>query len=103
MSRINNWIVIFIYNLLLFIIFYFSLKTLVEIPVTAKAFPNSNFFLVLLSTAFGIVILALGVRRYIFISSKDEKERGKLRTIIILTTPITYIIYLIAFSSRTPT
>lgn len=93
MSRKNNWIVIFIYNFMLFFIYYFSLRTLIEIAVTAESFPNSNFYIVLFLTIIGIGILGLGVRRYIFISSKDEKERHKLRNMILLTTPITFIIY----------
>lgn len=94
MSRKNNWIVIFIYNLLLLFILYFSVRTGVEIAVKPGTFPNSNYFMVLLSTVFGIAILGLSVRRYIFISSNDEKERWKLRKIIIFTTPITFFIYL---------
>jgi uncharacterized membrane protein YidH (DUF202 family) len=94
MSRKNNWIVILIYNFMLFFIYYFSLRTLIEIAVTAESFPNSNFFIVLLLTIFGIGLLGLGVKRYIFISSKDEKERHKLRNMFLLTTPITFIIYM---------
>ncbi|MFK9095529.1 hypothetical protein [Bacillus salipaludis] len=94
MSRKNNWIVIFIYNFMLFFTFYFSFRTLIEIAVTAESFPNSNYFIVLLSTIIGIGLLGLGVRRYIFISSKDEKERQKLRNMFLLTTPITFIIYM---------
>ncbi|WHY88660.1 hypothetical protein QNH39_12840 [Neobacillus novalis] len=94
MSRKNNWTVIFIYNLMLFFIFKISFKTLVEIAVAAETFPNSNYLMVLLSTIIGIGLLAIGVRRYIFISSKDEKERHKLRNIFLFTTPVPFIIYM---------
>ncbi|WP_312471837.1 hypothetical protein [Neobacillus sp.] len=94
MSRKNIWIVILIYNLLLFFIFYFSFRTMVEIIVTVKTFPNLDFFIIFLSTFFGIGILGLCVRRYIFISSNDEKERNKLRNIFLLTTFMTLIIYM---------
>jgi hypothetical protein len=65
-----------------------------EVPTKVGFFFDLDYFLVLFSLSFGISILALVIRRYISISTKDKKEQSKLKKIFILSTPMVLIIYM---------
>lgn len=92
----NNWIVIIIFNLLLYVISYFSTKTLLLTP-EARTFPNLKFLLVLLLTILLVLSLGVAIRRYILTYLNDENERNNFRRILLFTAPLTLLLYMTLF------
>lgn len=77
----NKWIIALIYSFLFTIHCYFSIKILLLSVINATTFPNPHFFYSTFVLICGIWILAFGIRKYISTSTKDEKERQKLKII----------------------
>jgi len=95
MSRGNNLIVILFYNLLVFLVYFFSIRYLVVIPTEAKVFPFMNIIIVVLLTIFVVTLLTVAIKR--FISSKDEDEQKRMRRMQLLISPLTGLMFIITF------
>jgi uncharacterized membrane protein len=92
MFRINHLIVLLLYCLLLFVIQFSLYNTVIEFLYDAETFPRMNIMTVAFLAFIGVLSVALGIRRYISISTKDHKERWKLRVMFIIVTPIPIIL-----------